>query len=72
MAQNKDNFKDKLFFGQEGEKDIALKLIEKGFKVEKHICKGLGHGISVDGLSRASEFIKNLYKNRKFRLDTPQ
>ena len=35
-------------------------LSQKGFKVEKHICKGLGHGISVDGLSRASEFIKNL------------
>ncbi len=35
-------------------------LNQKGFKVEKHICKGLGHGISVDGLSRASEFIKNL------------
>ena len=35
-------------------------LSQKGFKVEKHICKGLGHGISVEGLSRASEFIKNL------------
>ena len=35
-------------------------LSQKGFKVEKHICKGLAHGISVEGLSRASEFIKNL------------
>jgi len=33
MEQNKDNFKNKLSFGQEGEKDIALKLIEKGFYI---------------------------------------
>ena len=33
MEQNKDNFKNKLFFGQEGEKDIGLKLIEKGFYI---------------------------------------
>tara|TARA_Y100001938_G_C8025430_1_gene397731 strand:- start:86 stop:559 length:474 start_codon:yes stop_codon:yes gene_type:complete len=33
MEQNKDNFKDKLIFGKEGEKDIALKLIENGFYI---------------------------------------
>ena len=33
MEQNKDNFKNKLFFGQEGEKDISLRLIEKGFYI---------------------------------------
>tara|TARA_Y100001937_G_scaffold49026_1_gene68335 strand:+ start:1161 stop:1649 length:489 start_codon:yes stop_codon:yes gene_type:complete len=33
MAQNKDNFKQALAFGQDGEREIAKKLITKGFYV---------------------------------------
>ena len=43
--------------------DMAVKTLrQKGFRVEKHICNGLGHGISMDGLSHASEFLKKLLK----------
>ena len=34
------------------------KLTNMGFKVEKYFCKGLGHGISLDGLTKATEFLK--------------
>ena len=38
----------------------AKALGQKGFIVEKHISRGVGHGISPDGLSRATDFVKNL------------
>lgn len=33
MAQNKDNFKEALAFGQDGEREIAKELIKKGYYV---------------------------------------
>ena len=30
----------------------------KGFHIEKYICNGLAHGISLDGLSHAAEFLR--------------
>ena len=41
--------------------NIACKNLESlGFKVNKHISKGLGHGISLDGLSEATKFLKKI------------
>jgi phospholipase/carboxylesterase len=46
--------------------NIALEqLYKKGFQVEKHICKDLGHGISIDGLNYASEFLRKILSNGK-------
>ena len=39
--------------------NIAYKSLEGlGFKVEKYFSKGLGHGISLDGLTEATKFLK--------------
>ena len=41
--------------------NIAYKSLEGlGFKVEKYFSKGLGHGISLDGLTEATKFLKKL------------
>ena len=40
-------------------------LRDKGFYVEKHICHGLGHGISLDGLSQASVFLEKMLLKKK-------
>ena len=41
--------------------NIAYKSLEGlGFKVEKYFSKGLGHGISLDGLTEANKFLKKL------------
>ena len=46
--------------------DTAVKVLgDKGFYVEKYICSGLGHGISVDGLSQASIFLKKMLLKKK-------
>lgn len=46
--------------------NIAVKqLHKKGFNVKKHICKDLGHGISIDGLNYASEFLRKILSNGK-------
>ena len=40
------------------------RLGQKGFHVEKHICNGLAHGISPDGISRATEFLRrNIFQS---------
>jgi len=33
MAQSKDNFKENLAFGQEGEKEVAFLLLQKGYSI---------------------------------------
>ena len=46
--------------------DTAVKALgDKGFYVEKYVCSGLGHGISVDGLSQASVFLKKMLFKKK-------
>ena len=41
--------------------NIASKKLESlGFSVEKYFSKGLGHGISLDGLSEATKFLKKI------------
>ena len=41
--------------------NIACKNLKSlGFKVDKYFSKGLGHGISLDGLSEATKFLKKI------------
>ena len=44
--------------------NIAQKnLTNMGFNVDKYFCEGLGHGISLDGLKKATEFLKSNISN---------
>ena len=44
--------------------NIAFKNLESlGFTVQKYISKGLGHGISLDGLLEANKFLKKMIKS---------
>ena len=44
--------------------NIAFKNLESlGFTVQKYFSKGLGHGISLDGLLEANKFLKKMIKS---------
>ena len=44
--------------------NIAFKNLESlGFTVQKYFSKGLGHGISLDGLLEANKFLKKIIKS---------
>ena len=58
MPQSDPNKK----FADESSKKAEKLLSEKGFNVDCHLQENLGHGIDINGLNVAKEFIKKIFK----------